>query len=110
MGASKNACQASEDAAFAGLQGVEFQHDVHLTVRDWTAWTAVSERLFSAGADVHALQLSRSNGGFDVRCRLKQVSAQSARDLLNALLDDGVAERGAIEHLVLPTRGAGAAP
>ena len=101
MRASRNACRANEDAALADLSGVEFQHDVHLAVRDWTALTAVSERLSRAGADVLALQVARSGGGFDVRCRLKQVSAQSARDLLNTLLDDGIAERGSIEHLVL---------
>ncbi|WP_158766907.1 hypothetical protein [Terricaulis silvestris] len=56
-----------------------------------------------------ALQLARSDGGFDVRCRLKQVSAQSARDLLNTLLDDGLAERGSIEHLVLAKRDVAAA-
>jgi hypothetical protein len=101
MGASRNACKTSEDAALADLPGVEFQHDVHLAVRDWAAWTAVSERLSLAGADVHTLQLARSEGGFDVRCRLKRVSAASARALLDALLDEGVAERGNVEHLVL---------
>jgi hypothetical protein len=101
MGVSVNACGASEDAALADLPGVEFQHDVHLSVRDWSAWTAVSDRLSLAGADVHALQLARSDGGFDVRCRLKQVSAEAARALLNALLNEGIAERGNIEHLVL---------
>jgi hypothetical protein len=106
MGLSNSACRASEDAALADLQGVEFQHDVHLAVRDWAAWTTVSERFSCAGVDVLALQLARSGGGFDVRCRLKQVSAQSARDLVNALLDDGVAQRGSIEHLVLAKRGA----
>jgi hypothetical protein len=109
MGLSNSACRASEDAALADLPGVEFQHDVHLAVRDWTAWTAVSERLSCAGADVLALQVARSGGGFDVRCRLKQVSAQSARDLLNTLLDDGLADRGSIEHLVLPKRATEAA-
>ena len=109
MSALRNACRTNEDAALADLSGVEFQHDVHLAIRDWTAWTAVSERLSGAGADVLALQLARSDGGFDVRCRLKQVSAQSARDLLNTLLDDGIAERGSIEHLVLAKRVAEAA-
>lgn len=101
MGFSKNACRAREDAALADLPGVEFQHDVHLAVRDWSAWTAVSERLSSAGADVHALNLARSGGGFDVRCRLKRVSAESARALIDALLNEGIAERGNVEHLVL---------
>lgn len=109
MRASRNACRANEDAALADLSGVELEHDVHLAVRDWTAWTTVSERLSGVGADVLALQVARSDGGLDVRCRLKQVSAQSARDLVNTLLDDGVAERGSIEHLVLAKRGAEAA-
>lgn len=109
MGLSNSACRASEDAALADLPGVEFQHDVHLAVRDWTVWAAVSERLSCAGADVHALQVTRSGGGFELRCRLKQVSAQSARDLVNTLLDEGIAERGSIEHLVLAKRGAEAA-
>lgn len=106
MGLSKSACRASEDAALADLKGVEFQHDVRLAVRDWSAWTLVSERFSSAGADIHALQLARSDAGFDVRCRLKQVSAGSARALLDALLNDGIAERGTVEHLVLAKESA----
>lgn len=109
MGLSNSACRAQEDSALADLPGVEFQHDLRLAVRNWAAWTAVSERFSGAGADVLALQVARSDGGFDVRCRLKQVSAQSARDLLNTLLDDGLAHRGSIEHLVLPKRAAEAA-
>jgi hypothetical protein len=104
MSASRNACRTSEAAALADLSGVEFQHDVHLALRDWRGWTTVSERFSCAGVDVVAVQLARSGGGFDVRCRLTQVSAQSARELINTLLDDGIAERGSIEHLVLAKR------
>lgn len=108
MGASKNALHDRQDAALADLPGVEFQHDVSLAVRDWSAWTAVSERFSALGADVQALQVARSDGGFDVRCRLKRVSAQSARALLDGLLSEGIAERGNVEHLVLAKRTGGA--
>ena len=109
MAVLKSASRKNEDAALADLPGVEFQHDVHLAVRDWSAWTAVSERLSGVGADVLALQVARNDGGFDVRCRLKRVSAHSARALLDELLNDGIADRGSIEHLVLAKRGAEAA-
>jgi hypothetical protein len=88
------------------LPGVEFQHDVYLEIRDWTAWSAISERLTAAGADIHALQLQRRDGGFELRCRLKRVSETAARALIQALLDEGVADRGEVEHLILTAEGA----
>lgn len=101
----ENACAAREDAALGDLRGVEIQHDLHLAVRDWNAWTAVSERLSSAGADIHALQLARNDRGFSVRCRLTRVSPEAVRALTTALLDEGIAERGEVEHLVLAKAG-----
>lgn len=94
----------SEEVALADLGGVDFQHEVRLSVPDWTAWTHVSERLCGAGAEVHALQLTRVCAGFDVRCRLKAVSAEAARGLVHGLLNEGVAQRGVVEHLVLRAR------
>lgn len=106
MGALQNAYKESDDAALANLAGVELQHDLHLSIRDWTAWVSVSDRLAAAGADVHALQLARGDGGFHVRCRLKKVSAQSARTLFNDFFDAGIAQSGNIEHLMLVKSGA----
>jgi len=99
--AFEDGCRAGEGAAFADLLGVDFQHDLQLTIRDWTVWADISERLSTAGADVRALQLSRSDGGFHVQCRVKRVSEASVRGLVDALLDDGVAVRASVEHLVL---------
>lgn len=86
------------------LAGVEFQHDLHLVVRDWAAWTAVSERLARAGANIHALRIARGGDEYNVHCRLEQISAEEARDLTSAFLDEGVAERGNVEHLVVAKR------
>ncbi|MEZ6022122.1 MAG: hypothetical protein R3C16_01620 [Hyphomonadaceae bacterium] len=109
MGALKNACQESGDAALASLAGVELQHDLHLSIPDWTAWESISNRVAAIGADVHALQLAaQGDGGFQVRCRLKKVSAQMARALLGDLLDEGLAAQGKIEHLMLVKHGTGA--
>jgi hypothetical protein len=52
------------------------------------------------------MRLTRAGTGFDLRCRLKRVTAEAARTLVAGLLDDGVAERGGVEHLVLGARGA----
>lgn len=108
MGACKNACEANEETAWADLAGVDIQHDLHLALRDWTAWSAIAERLASAGADVQSLQLARSEDGVSVRCRLNRVTPQSARALIGSLLDEGIAERGGVEHLVLPKHAASA--
>jgi hypothetical protein len=95
--------------ALTDLAGVQLQHDLHLAVRDWTAWSAISERLSAAGADVFALQLGRSEGGFSVRCRVEGVSEAFARTLIETLVAEGVAQRGDVEHLLLTSRAAGAA-
>ncbi|WP_395648270.1 hypothetical protein [Terricaulis sp.] len=94
-------------APLTDLAGVELQHDLHLAIRDWTAWSAISDRLSAAGADIYALQLFRGAGGFNVRCRLERVSDVVARTLIDTLLRDGIVERGDVEHLLLATRDAG---
>lgn len=101
MGALQNTCQANADAALADLAGVEFHHDLRLAVPDWAAWSDISKRLHAAGADIQALYLARSEHGFSVRCRLRHVSEAVARTLVRGWLDEGLAQRGDVEHLVL---------
>jgi hypothetical protein len=106
MGAVEDAYEANANTAFADLAGVELQHDLNLAIEKWTDWSAIAERVSALGAEVHALQLARADGGFSVRCRLKRVSADAARALTYSLLDEGVAVRGSVEHLVLTARAA----
>jgi hypothetical protein len=105
MADCESARSAHEGKALEELRGVEIEHELHLVVRDWLAWTAVSERLSLAGADIHTLHLARNDRGFSVCCRLKRVSPEAARALTTALLNEGIAERGEIEHLVLAKAG-----
>lgn len=106
MGAFQNACRATDDGAFADLAGVELQHDLHLSVRKWTDWSVIAERVAIAGGEVHALQLARAGDVFSVRCRLKRISADAARSLIDGLLDERLAERATVEHLVLSVAAA----
>ncbi len=108
MAVCADVCRSEEDA-LAELGGVSLQHDVHLAVPDWAAWLRVSETLSRAGAEVRTLRLTREDAGFAVRCRLQSVSAEAARTLVEGLLSDGLAQRAAIEHLVLAAK-AGSAP
>ena len=105
MAVCASACRSEEDA-LAELIGVDFQHDLQLTLPDLAAWSRISDRLLHAGAEVHSMRLTRAGTGFDLRCRLKRVTAEAARTLVAGLLDDGVAERGGVEHLVLGAQGA----
>lgn len=89
---------AKDEGAFAGL---ELQHDLYLTLTDWTVWEHVSTRLIALGADLQSLQVSRQGDGFSVRCRLKRLSSEAARGLSGSLLDAGVASQASVEHLML---------
>ncbi|MGH6950769.1 MAG: hypothetical protein ACREH4_07840 [Vitreimonas sp.] len=95
----------NERGAFAGL---ELQHDLYLTLTDWTAWEFVSSRLIELGADLQSLQISRQGDGFSARCRVKRLSSEAARDLSGGLLDAGVARQASVEHLMLAKPAAGA--
>lgn len=106
MAGFASACATGDEAALARLGGAEFHHEVQLAVPDWASWLRVGERLSEAGAEVHALHLTRAGAGFDVRCRVKRVSAELARALVRDFLHDGLAERGTVEHLVLASRQA----
>ena len=96
---------AKVENAFAGL---ELQHDLYLTLTDWTVWEHVSTRLIAIGADLQSLQISRQGDGFSARCRLKRLSSEAARGLSGGLLDAGLARQASVEHLMLakPPEGA----
>lgn len=90
------------------LAGLDQEHDLHLALADWASWASVTELLQGAGADVQSLQLARSGATFSVRCRLRQLTAERARELTDTLLDTGLAQRASVEHLVMAKRAAGA--
>ena len=101
MGTHANTLEANRDVALDDLSGVEFHHDLHLIVRDWSAWSAVSEQILGQGGDIHALQVTRGVGAYAIRCRLEGVEANAVRRLTSALLDAGIAQHAAVEHLLL---------
>jgi hypothetical protein len=91
-----------------GLAGLDLQHDLYLTLTDWTVWDAISDRLIEAGADLHSLQISRQGDAFSARCRLKRLSSEAARALTGRLLDGGLVQQASVEHLMLAKANAGA--
>lgn len=99
--------RVGEEPALGGLAGLDLQHDLHLSVSDWTSWTSVTSLLHSLGAEVLSLQLGRMEGGFSLRCRLRRLSAEAARGLIGTLLDSGVADRASVEHLMLSKKAEG---
>ncbi len=107
MGICASVYQANGDAGLDDLTGVEFQHDLHLIVRDWGAWSAISDQILDQGGDIHALQVTRGAGAYAVRCRIEGVEASTVRRLTAALLDAGIAEHAAVEHLLLTKRRTG---
>lgn len=100
--------RANEDRGLGELAGFNVQHDLTLSIPNWTAWTVISERIASTGANIHALQLTRREEGFSVRCRLERASSETARALVSGLLDDGLADRADVEHIVFAKNYAGA--
>jgi len=100
-------CRRPEELANGALAGLDLQHDLHLVLTDWTGWTPVTEVLQRIGAEVQSVQISRLEGGFSARCRLRRISVDSARSLPNALIESGVATRASVEHLMLSRNAAG---
>ena len=94
----QRASAAIDEGAFPGL---ELQHDLYLTLTDWTVWEHVSSRLVELGAELQSLQIARQGDGFSARGRLKRLSSEAARGLSGGLLDAGVAQQASVEHLML---------
>lgn len=82
------------------LPGLELQHELLLSLRDWSSAVPVLQRLSDAGADLHALSINPQAGGFVLKCRVKAISAARARAFVAEL---GVFASGAacVEHLIL---------
>lgn len=99
----------SASIELGGLAGLELQHDLYLTLPHWRGWDSVSNALTGAGAEVQSLQISRQSDGWNARCRLKSLSSEAVRGLADRLLDEGVALRASVEHLMLAV-SAGRAP
>jgi hypothetical protein len=91
------------------LPGVELQHDLSISVRDWSAWIEASRRLQDAGAELVGVQMARRGEALHGRCRIKAISAPAARAIAAALNDEGLAEHAHVEHLMLAKAG-GRAP
>ena len=97
--ASEYPCTRSDEDDFC-LPGLEVQHELLLTLRDWSAATAILQRLSDAGADLHALSINPQAGGFVLKCRVKAISAARAR-LFVAELGAFASGAACVEHLIL---------
>ena len=82
------------------LPGLEVQHELLLTLRDWASSVSILQRLSEAGAELHALSVNPQAGAFVLKCRVKGISASRARAFVREL---GVFASGAacVEHLIL---------
>jgi hypothetical protein len=82
------------------LPGLELQHEMLFSLKDWSSIGGITERLSQAGAEVHALSLNRTADLFVLRCRVKSISAARARAFVHDLgsLVEGAAS---VEHLML---------
>ncbi len=82
------------------LPGLELQHELLLSLRDWSSAVSVLQRLSDAGADLHALSINPQPGGFALKCRVKAISVARVRAFVAEL---GVFVPGAacVEHLIL---------
>ena len=82
------------------LPGLEVQHELLLTLRDWVSSVSILKRLSEVGAELHALSVNPQAGAFVLKCRVKGISASRARAFVREL---GVFASGAacVEHLIL---------
>lgn len=86
------------------LPGLELQHEMLFSLKNWSDFSGITERLSAVGADVHALSLNRSADLFVLRCRVKAISAARARAFVRDVA--GVVEGAAsVEHLMLAKAG-----
>jgi hypothetical protein len=108
MSACERESEAEEWLAGA-LPGVELQHELSLSLRDWTAWSETSRRLLDAGAELVGVQISRQGERLQGRCRIKAISASAARRIAAKLSSEGLAEHASVEHLML-SKPAGRTP
>lgn len=82
------------------LPGLEFQHELLLTLQDWASAACIVRRLADAGAELCALTLNPQGGGFILKCRVHAISASRARAFV-ADLGELNASAAAVEHLIL---------
>lgn len=86
------------------LPGLELQHEMLFSLKNWSDVAGITDRLSAVGADLHALSLNRSADLFVLRCRVKAISAARARAFVRDLT--GVVEGAAsVEHLMLAKAG-----
>ena len=81
------------------LPGLELQHELLLTLRDWESAVSILQRLSDVGAGLHALSINPQASAFVLKCRVKGISAARARAFVANL---GVFASGAacVEHLI----------
>ncbi|MBX3428335.1 MAG: hypothetical protein KF779_02005 [Hyphomonadaceae bacterium] len=97
--ASKPRPNQSDEDDFC-LPGLELQHELLLTLRDWASAVSILQTLSEAGAELHALSINPQAGAFVLKCRVKAISARRARAFVSDL---GAFASGAacVEHLIL---------
>lgn len=104
MGVCEGAVRSDEERALGGLPGLDIEHALHMSIRDPGAWSIISDRISTLGGASLGARLSQLDEGVDVRCRIRGVSERAVRALVAALLDEDLAQRASVEHLVLPKR------
>ena len=92
---------AAEDEESWSLPGLELQHDMHLTLQLWDAWDEIAWRLKRSGAEFASLNIAKQGNKIAVRCRVKRLSPKQARTFIAAVLAEGHALAGGVEHLML---------
>jgi len=81
--------------------GLELSHDMQFLLAEWGAWERIAHRLHIAGAEFHALSMTRQADGVYARCRVKRLSSQRARAICDEVRDSGLARQAQVEHLML---------
>lgn len=82
------------------LPGLELQHELLLTLKDWKSSAPILKQLADAGAELSALSIARQAGAFVLKCRVKAISAVRARAFV-ADLGRHAAGTACVEHLIL---------
>lgn len=97
---ASNPLQNEADEDDFCLPGLELQHELLLSLREWGSAISVLQRLSEAGAYVSALSLNPQAGAFVLKCRVKAISAARARAFV-AELSAFASGAACVEHVIL---------
>lgn len=83
------------------IPGLELSHDLDFVLHDWNSWGAFEGQLTARGGRVHSLTMRRQSTGVLVRCRVRGISANQAREVGAWLGANELAANVSVEHLML---------